>query len=321
MKIFTIRAKIMYYSKKVLKYHIQLKIITLFYLLCYGILLCQCIEIKNNFRNSLKIVIFGDTRSELNIEKLFLDIPYIKINHIRNLLTFINPDIILHTGDIVKIGSKKSNWNNFSKIFGKFIKQNPPKFFPVIGNHDIDIIEKIGLANYFEMFKYLKNKRWYCVHINNHLLILNLDSNFEKLDRKMVETQNTFVKNTLQQLEGKFKLLLVNFHHPIYRNLHSLKLQKWFVKNFKEYFDKVATQLIYINGHFHNFFYHKINFKTRLIITGGAGAPLHKIVPGLINKHHIVILNITKNRVKIKLLVFKSHKKFYFKNVDNFHHK
>ncbi|MFN7181953.1 MAG: metallophosphoesterase family protein [Planctomycetota bacterium] len=237
-----------------------------------------------------------------------------------NFLNFLNPDMILHTGDIVKFGSKKKEWARFSRIFNKFIEHTPPIFFPVIGNHDLSMISKSGLENYFKTFKYLENNRWYCVYVNEKILILNLDSNFNKLDKVLVTAQNIFIRKILEQYKGKYKLLLINFHHPIYRNLKTLKLRKEYIKNFQELFNEISAAITYINGHFHNFFYHKINSRAHIIITGGAGAPLHKFVSGLLNKHHIVILkcNLMKSRVRVSLLVFKSPQRFHLKTIDEY---
>ncbi len=278
----------------------------------------ECIEV-NKESNHIKIAIFGDTRNPITIEKFFGSTPKVKINHISNYLTLVNPNILLHTGDLVKFGSKTSEWKFFRRYFSKFINHNnPPIFFPVIGNHDINFIDTVGLKNYFETFPYLNQKRWYCVYINKDILILNLDSNYKKLSREEVSSQNRFIEETLKTYNNRFNLLLSTFHHPIYRNVKTLKIHGEFVKNFQKIFDNVKQQVLFINGHFHNFFYKKVKPKTALIITGGAGAPLHTFVPELLNKHHIAILKIDmKERVlKIKLLIFKSPKRFYFKTVD-----
>lgn len=300
-----------------LNYYIIL--ITLPILIANSFIVCQCIEI-NNDKKKFKIAIFGDTRNPINIEKLLKITSNININHIAGYLTFLNPDILLHTGDIVKFGSKTSDWKFFRKYFNKFINYNDyPVFYPVIGNHDLNFIEVVGLKNYFETFTYLKGKRWYCVSINKDILILNLDSNFKELSKEETLRQNEFIETTIERYSDKFKLLLVNFHHPIYKNIKTLKMREGFVRNWQKIFEKVEKYTFYINGHFHNFFYHKVKPKSTLIITGGAGAPLHTFVPELLNKHHIGILKIdlSKRLIKIKLLIFNSPKRFYFKTVDS----
>lgn len=299
-----------------LKWH-PIKLLFIFFLLLSKIIFSRCIELKHN-SDILKIGIFGDTRTPLSLEKLFGASPTIKINHIPPYLIFLKPHILLHTGDLVKIGSKKSDWQIFRKYFKRFINfENQPVLFPVPGNHDLNFIQNVALQNYFETFPYLNHQRWYCLYINN-ILILNLDSNFGKLSKEELSKQNLFIEATLKQYSDKFDLLLVNFHHPVYKSIRTLKMNKDFKKNFYPVFESVEKYIFFINGHFHNFFYHKIKEKTFLIISGGAGAPLHKFVPGLLNKHHLVIMKIyiPKKLIKIKILVFKSPARFYFKTID-----
>jgi glutaredoxin len=294
----------------------SIKSISLVFLLLSMQVYLECLEM--NFSNTrIKAVVLGDTRPPLLFEKIIGHTSKIYANHIASILKILNADIILHTGDIVKVGSTKKNWFLFEKSFGSFLRKEPPIFFPVIGNHDLDLIPSTALKNYFETFPYLNNQRWYCVLINKKILLLSLDTNFKQLSKEEKEKQKKFLKETLQNHSKNFQLVLINFHHPIYKNLYKLSLRKDYTENFKEAVDNIAKPVVLLNGHFHNFFYHKIDKKKILLITGGAGAPLHTFSPNFLNKNHFITMyiNTQKNTLLIKLVIVISPSKFAIKKI------
>jgi hypothetical protein len=265
-----------------------------------------------------KIVAIGDSRVTQIFQLQEKRTSNIYHNHIVRLVKIVNPNIILFSGDLVEDGANKEDWKMFEKYFGVFIKSI--KLFPALGNRELDTNFQKGLKNYFNTFTYLQQKRWYCIYLNKKILFVFLDSNFHLLNTQEKEFQNKFLNQTLKSYKNKFSLAIVIFHHSLYRSLLTFTYAPWYFENFKKQFDNIDKPILFINGHFHNFYFREMEKKNQYyLLTAGGGANIPYWGPKFLNKHHFVIITLAKNNiVKIKVFVLKSPKTFYIKKITEF---
>jgi len=227
-----------------------------------------------------------------------------------------NPDFILHVGDIVPDGSKPNKWKgHFFNPLSEVISHIP--IFPSFGNH-----EK-GSEFYFRYFslpqgswvgksgfserKGRHNESWYSFDYgNSHFVALDSNSEYKRGSK-----QYRWLRRDLRKSKAKWKFVF--FHHPPYNSgSHKslLPLRDALTPLFRRY----GVDMVF-SGHAHTYertYPIKACVKPKshpivYVVTGGGGAKLHKITPGLWTansalKHHFCLIEISGDELTFRTL-------------------
>ncbi len=162
--------------------------------------------------------------------------------------------LVFNTGDMVKNGERKEEWEKFMEIA---VFMHNSSLYASIGNHDIPYI-------YFKKYFYLPgNERWYSFDYGEvHFTILNSNSPLSILQLLWLE----------KDLSTEKMWKIVIFHHPPYSS-GSHGSSEIIRKIFVPVFERKKVDIVF-SGHDHVYeraFVGNITY----IVTGGGGAPLY----------------------------------------------
>ena len=210
-----------------------------------------------------RFAVYGDSRS----------IPDMHKKIVQGILVQ-NPDFILHVGDIVSDGLKGDKWEKqFFKPLSEVIAHIP--IFPSLGNHEKNS------EFYFRYFSLPNNESWYSFDYgNSHFVALDSNSPYKRGSK-----QYRWLKQDLRKSKAQWKFVF--FHHPPYNSgTHKsmLSLRDALTPLFRKY----GVDMVF-SGHAHTYertypikaFLKPKSHPTTYIVTGGGGAKLHKITPGM----------------------------------------
>ena len=131
------------------------------------------------------------------------------------LLERLEPDLILHTGDIVYPSGEERHYDRrFFVPYGRLLKEVP--IFPILGNHDL---ERGNGAAYLNNFHLPRNDtqgtgRYYSFNWGNvHFVALNSEL-YHGDHSYRPEEQKTWLDRDLKETRQPWKI--VYFHRPIY---------------------------------------------------------------------------------------------------------
>lgn len=228
----------------------------------------------------VKFLVFGDSRRQVRVEFPENSVASRVRKVIRDKISSMDYSFILHTGDLVTIGSSSMLWREFDQEYS-FLHEKSVPFYPVPGNHEYKYNAKSAMDNYFRRFRGLNRSKWYSFKTGPMAFVM-LDSNLKKLSRDEQEKQQLWYLRTLSglQKDKDIRAVSVVFHHTPMTNSTAhpddTGARKLFLKPAARY-DKVR---LFFVGHVHSyerFLYNNI----MVIVTGGGGAPLYNVVEGL----------------------------------------
>ena len=193
-------------------------------------------------------VAFGDTRTQHQVHQAVVD-----------RIVTLEPDFVLHTGDLVALGSTIPYWETFFEVERELMARAP--LFPALGNHEHNH------PRYFDYFYLPGNERWYTFDYGNACFIcLQVDgiADFGPQSEQYAWLEETLAANTRLWL-------FVYFHIPPYSSSPDTRegdVRRTLTPLFEQYgVDVVFT------GHHHNYERNEVNGIT-YIVTGGGGGPL-----------------------------------------------
>ncbi|MGC2697603.1 MAG: metallophosphoesterase [Candidatus Angelobacter sp.] len=236
-----------------------------------------------------RFIVYGDTRTNHLIHQ-----------EIVQSVLDAKPDFILQTGDLVQFASLGSQWGRFDRITKPIRDKNIP-YYPARGNHDsapysrytTEVRDKVDSGNklYYRFDR--KALRFICLDTET---AINEKS-----------PQYHWLESELQQAKLDGKIVVPFFHEAIFsagkhagenRALRSV-LHPLFIK----YGVKVVFQ-----GHDH-LYYRTSRDSITYVVTGGGGAPLYDIQPGLLisgdvakKLHHFCIADVFSDRIDVRVL-------------------
>jgi predicted phosphodiesterase len=219
----------------------------------------------------------------------------------------LNPDFVLHTGDIVSRGDSLADWEEFLEI-AKPLMSRPKKlglaknFYPTIGNHDMPPDNYFQIFN-FDPFSDYENAYYYSFNYKNfHFVSLNTEINYD-----VGSEQYNWLASDLAK--AKDKEIIIFFHRPAYSSgAHgqSLSIQGSFVPLFEDYGARVV-----FSGHDHLYERsvpilgneeHKEG--TVYVVSGGGSAKLYSQqtfgnwwTAKIKTISHFVFLQVTRNKI------------------------
>ena len=236
-----------------------------------------------------RFAVYGDSRSNPDIHK-----------KLAQGILAQNPDLILHVGDMVSDGSRKDKWGKqFFKPLSDVIAHIP--IFPCFGNHE----KKSEF--YFRYFSLPGNESWYSFDYgNSHFIALDSNSEYRRGSK-----QYRWLRRDLRKSRARWKFVF--FHHPPYNSgAHKslLPLRDALTPLFRKY----GVDMVF-SGHAHTYertYPIKALVKPKshpitYIVTGGGGAKLHKITPGLWTansalEHHFCLVEISGDELTFTTL-------------------
>ncbi len=194
--------------------------------------------------------VFGDTRTDSVAHQSVVD-----------RIVAIEPNFVLHTGDLVYNGYSLDDWNTFFNIEKNLMNSIP--FMPSIGNHEVPS------TIYLELFYLPGNEKWYSFNYSNaHFICLDTESD-------LTGTQLIWLEDDLLSANAKPEIdwIFVYFQKPPYSKgawgSDTVIRNAWC-----NLFETYNVDMVFSG---HNHFYQRTNIINDVIyiVTGGGGAPLY----------------------------------------------
>lgn len=200
----------------------------------------------------LRVAVFGDTRTGHSTHRAVI-----------GRVVAWEPDIALHTGDLVSHGSSFSEWLTFFDIEDPLLRRTA--LLPTLGNHE-DVSEQ-----YFDLFYLPPNERWFRLEIGPALFIsLELDgrASFEEGSE-----QYAWLESVLKQHTSGWVIVWGHIppHSAVSENSEEVNIRRALGPLFEDY----GVDLV-LSGHHHDYQRYVLGGQT-YIITGGGGAELHPV--------------------------------------------
>jgi len=203
--------------------------------------------------------VYGDTRSLHDVHA----------SVIRAMLKAGEPDLVIHTGDLVADGSDSAQWPVFFSIERELLRRTA--FFSCLGNHERNN------PQYYEFFD-VQLPYYSFDWANAHIVVLNTD--LGNVARSLV-SRDAYWKEELRWLEEDLAksraadFVFVAFHHPPFTAVKRRQGEDKEVNQVVPLMEKFKISAVF-NGHDHNYQHH-LKGGVHYIVTGGGGAPLYSV--------------------------------------------
>ena len=205
--------------------------------------------------HTFRVAVYGDSRTQ-----------YEQHREVVKSMVKNEPDILLHTGDLVTSGRNYADWGEqFFRPSADLIAQIP--FYPTLGNHEYS-----GSGNmwYYDFFSLPGNEQWYAFTYGCGRFIL-LDSN---VNFSPESPQHSWLMKEFESPGyGNSKWQIVLFHHPPYTSGGHLGDERPIADYLVPLFEEHGVDMVF-SGHNHHY---ERSFKDGIyyIVSGGGGAPLY----------------------------------------------
>jgi predicted phosphodiesterase len=238
-------------------------------------------------QTGFSFVVFGDTRTQHRVHQAVVD----------RILT-VEPDFVLHTGDLVQAGSAPHQWETFFEIERELMARAP--LFPALGNHE-------GAAPiYFDLFYLPGNERWYTFEYGNaRFVCLQVDgfTDFGPGSEQYAWLEATLAANTQPWL-------FTYFHVPPYSSAAHGAADEDYESSVRSVltplFERHEVDVVF-NGHKHNYERNEVGGIT-YIVTAGGGAPLYTMTDQELTQsvfkraYHFVLVEIDGYRLEATVI-------------------
>ncbi len=180
-----------------------------------------------------------------------------------------NPEMLLHTGDMVKYGNRDKAWKEYRKHLA--ILGDDIEVYPTVGNHEVLFNKKA--KNYKKYANPPGGKLYYKLeHKGAGFIVLN---SYEKdFHGTISPDQMMWLRGTLEGMEGDTDPIFVFIHKPLvtresYRHPEPLENHDEVNRLLRE----AGVDAVFM-GHEHRFDYIEKN-DIHYFVAAGAGAPLY----------------------------------------------
>jgi len=242
----------------------------------------------NDAVTPLRIAVLGDSRSDLSMAQ-----------KIAELIMGRDPDIVLHTGDIVGNGNDQGQWKTYFFDPMKKLLPNIP-IYPVLGNHEQES------PFYYNFFPLNNRQPWWAENYGS-VHIIGLDTN---LPIGAGSEQYQFLVTELKKQEQPWTLVM--FHHPLFHT-HPWRPIQDFRYDLQPLFIRYGVDLV-LTGHDH--YYHRTfpighmgERQTGVvhITTAGGGATLYPTLARPYSaftqsRYHFLLIDVTENELEIRAI-------------------
>ena len=227
-------------------------------------------------------VAFGDTRTNNQYHQEVVD-----------QIVTVEPDFVLHTGDLVAMGTATHQWRNFFAIERELLSHAP--FYPTLGNHE-------GInPRYFDYFYLPGNEHWYTFEYGNARFVALQVDRFEYHhpgSKQYVWLEEVLASNTQPWL-------FVYFHLSPYTSVEDENTdddEGGARETLPQLFGQYGVDVVF-SGHSHSYERNEVDGIT-YIVTAGGGAPMYSqkvqepTQAAFAGEYHFVLLEVDGNRLK-----------------------
>ena len=187
------------------------------------------------------------------------------------------PAFVVISGDLVLTGGNAQDWKFFDAETAP-LREAKIEVLPALGNHDVYGAEDQALANYFQRFPQLQNRRWYSARAGNVAIFL-LDSTSPDGEGS---PQWQWLEHGLQALTPDIDFVLVALHHPPLTHSqdtaagggHSPRpSEQQLAVLLEKYQRQMRARIIVLAGHVHNYERYEQGGVTYIVSGGGGATP------------------------------------------------
>jgi hypothetical protein len=192
------------------------------------------------------------------------------------------PDLMLLTGDMPFHGSDPADWKVYDEETAAWPKTGL-HIYPTIGNHELLMDRRQGLANYFAAYPQIDHHPWYSVELGNIYLITLDTTNFLVTGW----AQRQWLESQLAHLPRSADFVFLLFHVPLVSDLQTafmLGIPDPSTLDLRHYLEAQAAashaKFVIFNGHIHNYERFEMNGITHVISGGGGARPYPIFIRG-----------------------------------------
>lgn len=239
-------------------------------------------------RASFNFVAYGDTRTRHHVHRQVVE-----------AIAKVNPDFLIHTGDLVNTGDDTADWIEFFTISQDLFRK--ASFYPSLGNHERN-------SSYYHEF-FPRPHMYYSFNWGAvHFTVLNSDIGNVSPNKAV---RDAFWDEQIKWLEDdlashqKSDFRFVVMHHPPFTAVKRRQRPSSYLDPLLPIFEKYKVTAVLL-GHDHNYQHHLKN-GVRYIITGGGGAPLYETdapIEGITQKvattENFVLVKVDGNRAVLE---------------------
>lgn len=246
-------------------------------------------------RASFEFVVYGDTRTRHEMHQEIVD-----------ALEEVEPDFVLHTGDLVSNGIDTAQWPVFFAIENELLRRTA--FFPVLGNHERNS------PHFYEFFN-VKTPYYSFNWGSSHFIVLNSDFGNAAASE---QARDAFWAEQLRWLEDDLAasqdadFRFVTMHHPPFTAVKRRQGGHKPVADMVPVFERLRVAAVF-NGHDHNYQHHVKN-GVHYVVTGGGGAPLYPVdgpLEGITRKvestEHYVTVKVDGSKAVVEAVALDGH--------------
>jgi N-acetylneuraminic acid mutarotase/predicted phosphodiesterase len=262
-------------------------------------------------------IAYGDTRAsdETAVSELHRTVVNAYIQH--------DPELIIHTGDLVNHGGEAYQWPLFEASIGA-VRQADIPFYCCVGNHewytDVYGVNDEDYSTYLDYVDFSdvvdtpgETELHYSFDMEGiHFIFLNTVEEWDEDNYTCPEDQMDWLMN---DLTGNYEFIVVSFHNPMY-SVRAERPDRWaqgesLVATFHDLFIQYGVDIVF-NGHDHQY-YRTVRDGIYYVVTGGGGAPLYEIETedtvwqegdvGFSDYHYCVCsINTTTNQLDVDVI-------------------
>jgi hypothetical protein len=204
-----------------------------------------------------RVAVYGDTRTNHEVHRTLVQ-----------RMAADPPALAFHTGDLVGVGARDGEWDNFFQVAAPLLAHTP--LYPALGNHE-------GSGHLFlEAFELPDNspspERYYSVRHGNALfLVLDLYGSPIEVGGAQAAWMEEQLAASLQT--GIRHRIVLLHHGPYDSGSHgsNLQVRSELVPLFEHY----GVDIVF-SGHDHSYERGTVH-GVKYVVTGGGGAPLHPV--------------------------------------------
>ncbi|MFW9793858.1 MAG: metallophosphoesterase, partial [Candidatus Thorarchaeota archaeon] len=226
-------------------------------------------------------IAYGDTRSsdETAVSSMHETIVSVYLEH--------DPELIIHTGDLVSRGGEAYQWPLFEASISA-VRDSDIPFYSTVGNHELYTddwnVQDEDFSTYLDYVDFSdvvdtpgETELHYSFDMQGiHFIFLNAVEEWDGNNYTCPEAQMEWLMN---DLAGNYEFIVVSFHNPMY-SVSADRPERWAQgESLRETFNEIFIQYgvdIVFNGHDHCY-YRTFRDGIQYVMTGGGGAPLCEI--------------------------------------------
>ena len=186
------------------------------------------------------------------------------------------PDALVLLGDMVFDGSYDGDWAFFDGLMKPVAEAGVP-VFPVYGNHEYLRSSRAAELNMRKRFASMRST-WYTVTMDSVAFVM-INTNFDRISEAMCRQQRRWYDSTLVALEGdaSVRCVVVCGHHPPFTNSMNVSDHRVLQSEYVPAFLRHSKSRLWLSGHSHAL-EHLRKEGRDFVVTGGGGAPRHKLM-------------------------------------------